>query len=1645
MAPNEGMNLLQARYLFHTREQLPTESVDEFVRDLSKLSANCSYDASPRLLQSLVRDRFIVGLRSKEVQSKLLSKNEDISLDLAVEFVKSSDGARNIKQEDEDEVMTSVYDKLQVQMNEVDVEVAAAADVKVTEEARIAILIELMNHKSVLMAPSGHEGEKAVLWERVFKFATSVGAPFKSALHLREVFATWKQSALQARQQNSQEDVKMSNADKLICDLLSSDDYPNLASNMNPMVQENNYSYSDNDNDNEEEYNFDEADLNSSESTDNDDPEYESEEEFRPLAAVKRRRGRPRKESPTRGSSTAMAPEVKILILKRLVNYKDIIGPHGSEKDKKGVWKSVYGSLKSKLKVGSPSVLRGAFRVWKQRSMKKLESPGEVAGEADQLIYQIFDAEVAKLKNTQEASQDLESSFDNDSSAKEVKEEAKEDASKEPPEDVACMIDHSLRISVLQEMARNRRVLILNLGNVYEKETAWREVHAKLTAGIGSNCLSMAKMKELINFWQARAFHDSINQGGPATTLQKLIYHIYNVDKNAAVPFAEFKNGTPPPLISRVSGCVHFSSAAKVAILKELLKCKNESDKSLAWEKVIRVAQDHNVCNVNKQRIKYVLKQWRKRALRLAQESKGPVTKAERLVFELFDIHDNYLKQDSDSESSGDDELESFQESLNVSEEAKMALATLLEANPQVLCRSTPESVQRQFWSMALEEMKEVEPGIEINVQRAFWKWCRSNHTRSEKMFRQLVTLVQNISKVQVNDDLKLGLVAEICNHHQEVFLLGSREELHSLYSKDLLSFCAKFGVHLSHGAEVGMLLSLWKDEVKSSIKSRQQLRPHEQMLLDLVLGHQDPKLNLDSVAQIVPLVRKLQGLDPKCSRRAAWTQIQQKCNLLEPLSLFKAVNCWKLVTLKKKEFGHELSEEEAFLLEHVTCQDHSHAELLVLSQDSSRYDHEHEVFMPDAAKQQLTSMVSAKHELVFSTSNQSLNFWSEALEALARDGHLVVVKKSQMQQMFFAWILEAWNKRMHNAGYLSGHEQMLLDLAVLKKTSMAVEAGDFEDFEPSSADLELNEKVFITIIQELAKFKQLAVNDKSLFWTLALKLAQGLWPSLNVDQASHFYAAFLSRKQKVQQKLLRNVPLLNEERCLMALFGIEVAVDEAEDDGDDVYEVENFWDSLRDDISDRARMAILDILHAHKDIVAKTRFGGDHDRVAVWQKALNVAIEQGLKVENHSRLMKVVRDWRERAIKNEIDGLPIAHWERYLLNIFREDIKEEPSEMESDQTPAIPEPLKSVIGKTMLRHKHLILSDDQDSSGPGWRKVFRVAQANGAFFDNLSVMQSAIEAWKSKVVCKLSNDPRALSEADKYIFSIYEIHTGDLDLDQVGGQSHQEHAAVKTEAPLLSLDAKVAILEEMLRNKADLANAYSSHKDKFYAWANVLSVANAVGGSFESIAQLSDFIINQLRPRTLEKISLPDAKSNEVDALLAKIYELDISRLQFEAEVSQSTDSSFTCRPCQLQYSRYDELRVHQQMLHGHVEEAFEGKCRVCGLDIGVSKAAVRAHLRSRHPLESFSCDFCDAGFADDADYHGHVRSHIPYNPLETLERVSSEQVLDAPKSKKRGVYRKRVKLEIPMPDSDELPKIGRKEGGLCPHCGEVITIIRN
>ena len=74
------------RYVFFKREQLSSESLDNNITALMKLSESCGLGA---LRESLVRYRIILGVKDDRVREKLLGKR-GLDLDKAIETIKAS-------------------------------------------------------------------------------------------------------------------------------------------------------------------------------------------------------------------------------------------------------------------------------------------------------------------------------------------------------------------------------------------------------------------------------------------------------------------------------------------------------------------------------------------------------------------------------------------------------------------------------------------------------------------------------------------------------------------------------------------------------------------------------------------------------------------------------------------------------------------------------------------------------------------------------------------------------------------------------------------------------------------------------------------------------------------------------------------------------------------------------------------------------------------------------------------------------------------------------------------------------------------------------------------------------------------------------------------------------------------------------------------------------------------------------------------------------------------------------------------------------------------------------------------------------------------------------------------------------------------
>lgn len=77
-------NVIYERSKFHSKVQLPGESVEAFVRQLYELTGNCDFGAQK---DEQIRDRIVIGIRDKQVSQKLQMKS-DLTLQTAIEMAR---------------------------------------------------------------------------------------------------------------------------------------------------------------------------------------------------------------------------------------------------------------------------------------------------------------------------------------------------------------------------------------------------------------------------------------------------------------------------------------------------------------------------------------------------------------------------------------------------------------------------------------------------------------------------------------------------------------------------------------------------------------------------------------------------------------------------------------------------------------------------------------------------------------------------------------------------------------------------------------------------------------------------------------------------------------------------------------------------------------------------------------------------------------------------------------------------------------------------------------------------------------------------------------------------------------------------------------------------------------------------------------------------------------------------------------------------------------------------------------------------------------------------------------------------------------------------------------------------------------------
>lgn len=84
-------SLISERYTFHSRSQEPGESLNDFVASLSRLIVPCDYNTEFQPI--LLRDRFVCGLANESTRKRLLTEDDKLTLERALEIALSVEKA----------------------------------------------------------------------------------------------------------------------------------------------------------------------------------------------------------------------------------------------------------------------------------------------------------------------------------------------------------------------------------------------------------------------------------------------------------------------------------------------------------------------------------------------------------------------------------------------------------------------------------------------------------------------------------------------------------------------------------------------------------------------------------------------------------------------------------------------------------------------------------------------------------------------------------------------------------------------------------------------------------------------------------------------------------------------------------------------------------------------------------------------------------------------------------------------------------------------------------------------------------------------------------------------------------------------------------------------------------------------------------------------------------------------------------------------------------------------------------------------------------------------------------------------------------------------------------------------------------------
>ena len=93
-------NILFERYRFHSAEQQPTETVDQFLIRLKRLAESCAFS---NLQDEMVRDRLVLGCQDHEARARLFRERE-CTLTRAIEILRVSEVTRQQLKHISDEI-----------------------------------------------------------------------------------------------------------------------------------------------------------------------------------------------------------------------------------------------------------------------------------------------------------------------------------------------------------------------------------------------------------------------------------------------------------------------------------------------------------------------------------------------------------------------------------------------------------------------------------------------------------------------------------------------------------------------------------------------------------------------------------------------------------------------------------------------------------------------------------------------------------------------------------------------------------------------------------------------------------------------------------------------------------------------------------------------------------------------------------------------------------------------------------------------------------------------------------------------------------------------------------------------------------------------------------------------------------------------------------------------------------------------------------------------------------------------------------------------------------------------------------------------------------------------------------------------------